>query len=168
MRPIVYQTPDSIRARCIAEGNCLLWQGGNDGKNRPQCRHGGETVYVRRLMRGLVDGKDVPVGMSVACTCGNKLCVSDLCSTIVTDKGRARLAAARGAFSRRDKIIRTTMGIRARSKISEALVIEIRCSDGSCREIAERTGVSLSHVKSIRRGSARAPLSSPFAGLGAR
>lgn len=168
MRPVIYQTVDSIRARCVTEGDCLIWQGGQDGSGRGQCKHGGKTVYVRRLMRSLVDGKEVPQDKCVACECGNKLCVSDLCSRIVTNKGRARLAAARGAFSSRDKILRTTLRIRAKSKISDQLVLEIRHGEGSCREIAQRTGVSLSHVKGIRRGSARADLGGFFVGLGAR
>ena len=168
MRPIVYKTPASIRARCVTEGKCLIWQGGTDGNGVPRCNHGGKQVNVRRLMRSLVDGKAVPADLCVTCECGNKLCVSEACSFIATLSERAFLASARGAYSRPDAVIRSTLARRARSKFSEAVVSEIRVAEGTSLEISKRYGMSQSHVKAIRRGQRRAPLGSPFAGLGAR
>ena len=168
MRPIVYKTPASIRARCVTEGKCLIWQGGTDGNGVPRCNHGGKQVNVRRLMRSLVDGKAVPADLCVTCECGNKLCVSDACSFIATLSERAFLASARGAYSRPDAVIRSMLARRAQSKFSEAVISEIRGAEGSSREIAKRFGMSRSHAKAIRRGDSRSPLGSPFAGLGAR
>lgn len=168
MQPVVYQTPASIRARCVTEGKCLIWQGGTDGHGVPRCNHGGKQVNTRRLMRSLVDGKAVPSDLCVTCECGNKRCVSDACSFIATLSERAFLASARGAYSRPDAVIRSTLARRARSKFSEAVVSEIRVAEGTSLEISKRYGMSQSHVKAIRRGQHRAPLGSPFAGLGAR
>ena len=168
MQPVVYQTPASIRARCITEGKCLIWQGATDGHGVPRCNHGGKVVNTRRLMRSLVDGKAVPPDLCVTCECGNKLCVSDACSFVATLSERAHLAAARGAYSRPDAVIRSTLARRARSRFSEAVISEVRFAEGTSMEISKRYGMSQSHVKAIRRGQYRAPLGSPFAGLGAR
>lgn len=168
MRPFTIQTLESIQTRCILEGDCWLWTGGLDGHGRPQCKHQGKVWYVRRLARELTDGKPLQRNLVVACECGQKLCVSPHCSVAVSSKTRARMAVARGSYSRPDKIAKSTMAIRAKSRFSEDLIQRVRTMPPPCTAISAETGISLSHVKSIRRGTARVPFSNPFAGLGAR
>ena len=118
-RPFIHQTIERLIARCVEEGDCLLWQGGCDGHGRPQCRHGGKTCYVRRVMRELVDGKPVPAGRVVPACCGHRLCVSPKCSEVGTDKRRAQLAAQRGAYSSAAKTARMVATLDARIKAEQ-------------------------------------------------
>ena len=248
-----------IKSRCTEEGRCWLWTGAQDGHGRPQMRHDGKVVYVRRLVRELTDGQPVPKGFVAAASCGQKLCVSPHCSCVATHKQRAQMAAARGAFggaTRTRKMTRTKrqapgfspgsertgrpgllcgklpsvattvpnssfairqlepsteisgnspsrMGVRevgallnesaqadavghgrpvegipvlqrgedvkatkhAKSRITADMVQAIRLAPPPCSRIASEVGVSLSHVKAIRRGTARRDLGNPFAGL---
>ena len=154
-----------ILSRCTEEGECWLWAGALDGHGRPQKRHKGRTVYVRRLVRELTDGAQVPENRVVANGCGRPLCVSPACSCVVTHQQRARMAAARGSYNDAAKTLRSMATRRATSWITEDMVKQIRNAPPPASRIAAETGVSLSHVKAIRRGAARRDLSSPFAGL---
>lgn len=154
-----------IKGRCIEEGDCWLWDGALDGHGRPQKRHEGKTVYVRRLVRELADGKPVPRSLVVAAKCGQKLCVSPQCSVSATTKRKAQMAADRGAYNNPAKAAKMIVMKRAKSWITEDLVNQIRVAPAPASRIAKETGVSLSHVKAIRNGSARRDFSSPFAGL---
>ena len=167
MKKILHkQTLESLKSRCIEEGNCWIWQGACDGHGRPQTRHDGRVWYVRRLVRTLVDGKPVPADRSAACKCGNAGCVSPACSVVCTTKEKARMAAQRQAYGRPDKLRRMTETKRAQSRITEEMVREIRDMDGPASRISEVMGVSLSHVKAIRSGRARVDYrSNPFASL---
>lgn len=157
-----------IRSRCIEDGDCWLWQGATDGHGRPQMRHKGERVYVRRVAREASDGKPIPEGLCAAAKCGNPGCVSPHCSVVTNQKGRAKLAVERGAFRHPDRMLRMAMTKRAKSRYSEDLIAQVRLAPPPCTRIAQETGVSLSHVKAIRSGAARREYNSPFAGLGAR
>ena len=154
-----------IHSRCIEEGSCWLWQGALDGHGRPQKRHEGRTVYVRRLVRELFDGAAVPANRVAANACGRALCVSPACSVVATNKERARMAADRGAYTSIARTVKVMLTKRAASWISDELVQQIRVAPAPASRIAKETGVSLSHVKAIRRGAARRDISSPFAGL---
>lgn len=159
---------DMILSRCDEVGNCWIWNGGLDGHGRPQKRHAGKTVYVRRLVRELADGQPVPADKVVPASCGCKLCVSPHCSSITTTRQKALMAAKRGVYNNPAKLAKMALTRRAKSHISDELVEQIRSADGPCSRIAADTKVSLSHVKAIRRMTARRPMNSPFAGLGAR
>lgn len=156
---------EDIRTHCTEEGKCWLWNGGCDGHGRPQCRHGGKTAYVRRLVRELADGKPVPRHLETACACGRKLCVSPECSVATTPKRRAQMASQRGAFRNVNKAIKCALTKRAKSHISDELVKWIKDAPGTCRDIAHGAGISLSHIKAMRNGTARKDYSNPFAGL---
>ena len=154
-----------LKSRCEEEGDCWLWTGAQDGHGRAQTRHGGKVVYVRRLVRELTDGKPIPTGFVVAAFCGNNLCISPACSCVATKKERAQMAAARGAFGGAIRTRNMTATKQANSRITQELVQRIRLAPPPCSRIAQDVGVSLSHVKAIRRGTARRDLGNPFAGL---
>jgi len=165
-RSIRTQTIESIVSRCVEEGDCLLWTGGLDGHGRPQCRHLGKSAYVRRVLRELVDGKPVPAGLVVACTCGNRLCVSTRCSLVASNKTRAELAARRGAFSNAAKSARIAITRAAQSRFNAEAIERVRSHPGTAKAAAKEVGMSHSHAKAIRRGESRAALvRNPFAGL---
>lgn len=157
-----------ILSRCDEEGQCWVWKGGLDGHGRPQKRHNGKTVYVRRLVRELADGEPVPAHLVVPASCGNKLCVSPECSSRATHKKKAAMAVKRGSYNNAAKTATMVASKRAKSWITDDMVEHIRMAPGPASRIAEETRVSVSHVKAIRRGDARRPLASPFSGLGAR
>lgn len=154
-----------IKSRCTEEGTCWLWTGAQDGHGRPQMRHDGKVVYVRRLVRELADGKPIPPGLVAAAHCGQKLCVSPLCSCVATDKQRAQMAAVRGVFGGATRTRKMTATKHANSRITADMVQRIRLAPPPCSRIASEVGVSVSHVKAIRRGTARRDLGNPFAGL---
>lgn len=154
-----------IHSRCIEEGNCWLWQGGLDGHGRPQKRYQGKTVYVRRLVRQLKDGQQIPSTHVVPASCGNRICVSPVCSSVATHQKKAKMAASRGVYNNAAKSIKMALKKRAESWITDELVQQIRVAPGPASRISLETKVSLSHVKAIRRGTARRDISSPFAGL---
>jgi hypothetical protein len=154
-----------LKSRCNEEGTCWIWTGAQDGHGRAQTRHGGKVVYVRRLVRELTDNKPIPAGFVVAASCGNKLCVSPVCSCVATEKERAQMAAARGAFGGAIRTRNMTATKQATSRITADMVQRIRLAPPPCSRIAHEVGVSVSHVKAIRRGTARRDLGNPFAGL---
>lgn len=154
-RKIDYKTIASLTARCLEEGDCLIWQGGLDGHGRPQCRHGGKTRYVRRVMRELTDGKPVPRNRVVAAECGNVLCVSPACSEVATDKRRGELASARGAYTSAAKTARMVVTKAARSQFDETIIARVRQHPGPSTKAAAEAGMSVNHAKAIRRGAAR-------------
>ncbi len=164
-RTLIRHTLQSLQSRCLEIGECWIWQGGIDAQGRPQTRHGGKVVYVRRLARELADGKPMPRRLQAAAHCGDHLCVSPHCSYRATPQQRARAAAQRGAYSDAAKIRRSTHTVRARSHITEALVAQVRAATPPCSAIAAATGISLSHVKAIRSGRARRDFSNPFDAL---
>ena len=157
-----------IHSRCIEDGPCWIWQGATDGHGRPQMRHEGRSAYVRRVVRVLVDGAAVPANRVVAARCGNKGCISPDCSIVATHKQKAKMGAERGSYTNIKKTIKAMVTKRAKSRYSDELVHQIRMAPPPATRISRETGVSLSHVKGIRRGAARRDLSNPFAGLGAR
>ena len=128
----------------------------------------GKTVSVRRVVRMLTDGQEIPAGMQVPCSCGHTGCVSPECSTVATPKKRAQMAAKRGAFNRPDALLKSVMTTRARSHITEDKVQRIRSAEGPAWKVAKAEEVSVSYAKAIRANRARRDYSSPFAGLGAR
>ncbi|KQP37582.1 hypothetical protein [Pseudorhodoferax sp. Leaf274] len=159
---------NAIFERCTEEGDCWLWQDGVNGAGWPSISIGGRTQYVRRVVRGMMDGEPVPARMRVPAKCGQRLCVSPYCSIVCTHRTSHRMAAERGAFGRPDAILRTTLRQRAQSAYSDELVSQIRTSEEDTATVCQRTGMSSSHVRRIRSGEARRDLSNPLNGLGAR
>lgn len=161
-------TLDDIKARCEEVGDCWIWQGGCDGHGRPVLSQNRRSVYARRYVRELVDGAPVPAGKVAASRCGDRKCISPHCSVVATTREKARMASARGAYLNPSRDAKVVLKRRAASRFSEEVIERVRQADGPAYRIAAEVDMSVSHVKAIRRGDARKPLSSPFAGLGAR
>lgn len=155
-----------IRLQTVDDGGCWIWQNGRSGsRGAPVMRYQGRQSYVRRVVAECVRGEPLQANLMAASRCGNPLCVAPGCLEVVTAKGRNRLANERGAYSRPEKILKTTATKRARSLITEELVGQIRASELGPKAISDQTGVSLSHVKAIRRGDARQSFANPFGQL---
>jgi hypothetical protein len=159
---------EKIRTRCEVVGDCWLWKQGCSDGGMPIMGVLGKTRAVRRVVYAETHGS-IPEGKKISPRCGHKKCVSPECLCAVTQKQATQAAAKRGAYSGAAKILKTALTMRARSKYSDEVVERIRTADGPAHLVAAETGVSLSHAKNIRRGTARKDyLDNPFAGLGAR
>lgn len=159
---------NKIKSRCDEVGDCWIWKQGCSDSGMPQMTVKNKTMTVRRLVYAEVHG-GIPEGKRVSPKCGHKKCVSPECLEAVTHKHAHQNAARRGAHSSMGKIVRTALAMRARSHITEEVVQRIREFEGPIRLICAETGVSQSHAKNIRRGTARRDfIASPFAGLGSR
>lgn len=162
-------TLQAIRLRCTECGDCWLWDGalcgGYNGSHRtPSMHFRGKTASVRRVVYELRHG-GIPEGKVISPRCGQRLCVSPECLQALTVKQSKERAAKRGAFSNPGKNRRGAMTKRARSWITDEMVAQIRTANVASRKIAADTGVSLSHVKAIRRGQARRDYANPLGGL---
>lgn len=151
-----------IKARCIEDGGCLLWQGMTTPAGMPKLDR---TRTARRALWEAEHGEPVPQGMLLTPTCGHKLCMRHL--EPMTPKDSKAVAAARGAYKSAARVRKRVQTVRARSRYSEEVVEAIRQAE-TPQEASERFGVSLPYAYAIRSGQARAPLTTPFAGLGAR
>ena len=60
-RPITHHTEQSLRERCVEEGDCLIWQG-YLGNRTPMVMHAGKLQAVRRLFTQLLKGEAKPQG----------------------------------------------------------------------------------------------------------
>ena len=149
-------TLEGIKARCVTEGDCWLWQGASDGHGRANMRRDGRSVPVRRVVRELVDGQPIPTGKRVAAKCWVKECVSPECSVIVSHKVALRMAAKRGAYGNLSRTMKGMATKRASAKFSEDVIALVRAQPGTSKEAAAANGMSVSHAKAIRRGVARA------------
>lgn len=159
---------DRILANCIEDGDCLVWQARVSHKSgMPLMRlDGRDNVMVRRVVYQELHG-EIPSGKVIAVTCGNKRCLEGSHLVAVTHGQLRTIAARHGAYKNPAKHRRAVQTMRERSDISEETVDRIRAAN-SAKEAHEQTGVSLPYCYAIRAGTARASLTTPFAGLGRR
>ncbi len=161
-KPKTVHTIESLKARCVEEGDCWLWQGYAANKV-PMVHKDGGMVSVRRLMFDLM-GKRTREGYYVP-VCGNKECVCP-------DHTRYRSQAEHVAFMNKQEFslerrLKMTAARRARADVvlSVDKARMIRSAYGSYAEISEAYGVTKSVVGRIKQGNYWRDLNSPFAGL---
>jgi hypothetical protein len=155
-----------IAGQCTDEGSCLLWGGATGHDGAPIINVGGQCRRVRRVMWEALHGWLPPPGKLIVAKCRHPRCVSPDCLCCMSVRKLRRLDARRGAFSHPAANVARALAARRRATIPEAVVQQVRVFEGSCAQAAQATGVSLSHVKSIRAGRARKPLAgNVWAGL---
>jgi len=166
-KPKQVQTLESLLARTVEEGECLLWDG-YIGNGVPQVSHGGKVVSVRRLILEL-SGKDVGPTDYASPKCRNAACV---CQEHIVHRTNAQHASAMAKAPTRNHDLRAAklaaVARKGDTKINIEQAREIRCSDESGPILAERYGIGKGLIARIRRGEAWREFSNPFAGLGAR
>ena len=158
-----------IESRCEEVGDCLEWQGHVSSGGSPRIWHEGKTHSVRKLMLQ-ANGKpsEVPPKRKLVCTCENHRCVNaDHIAIVPLAKFvRDRLVANTNHQIRAAKIAKAR---RKSAKLTADDVAAIRASDEADHILAERYGVSRSHVSGIQaRTKWRDHSVSPWAGMGAR
>lgn len=160
---------NKITDRCEEVGDCLEWQGHVSSGGSPRIWHEGKTHSVRKLMLQ-ANGKasDVPPKRKLMTTCENPRCVhpSHLVIVPMAKFVRVRLVANTNHQIRAAKIAKAR---RKSAKLTADDVAAIRASDEADHILAERYGVSRSHVSGIQaRTKWRDHSVSPWAGMGAR
>ena len=160
---------NKITDRCEEVGDCLEWQGHVSSGGSPRIWHEGKTHSVRKLMLQ-ANGKasEVPPKHKLMTTCENPRCIhpSHLVIAPMAKFVRVRLVANTNHQIRAAKIAKAR---RKSAKLTADDVAAIRASDEADHILAERYGVSRSHVSGIQaRTKWRDHSVSPWAGMGAR
>ena len=158
-----------IQSRCEEVGDCLEWQGHVSSGGSPRIWHEGKMQSTRKLMLK-AHGKpcDVPPKHKLMTTCENPRCIhpDHLVIVPMAKFVRDRLVANTNHQIRAAKIAKT---LRQSAKLTADDVAAIRASDEADHILAERYGVSRSHVSGIQaRTKWRDHSVSPWAGMGAR
>lgn len=155
-------TLDRIRdERCVEEGECWLWSGGLSGPNKttPVMHFRGKVIQAYAATWLLSKrAVEVPKGKRLWRTCMDARCVNPkhiMCGTVAEMKTDLQ---KRGAYvctlSRKAKITATIRQRHTKLKGGMAEARQIRESDDSEKVLAERHGISISHVNRIRNGHA--------------
>lgn len=160
---------ERIRARCVEEGECWIWQGATVSGHPIMKPKGRSCTTVRRLV---AEAKGTPPEhrQPVVPACGEPLCVNPEHIKLTTVRAVARAAAKRGAYSNPLRHARIAKTRRERhSKLTWEQVRAVRASEEPARVWAERLGVNKSLIHRIRRGDCwREFGANPWAGMGAR
>ncbi|WP_439587505.1 hypothetical protein [Hydrogenophaga sp.] len=161
---------NDIKARCIEEGNCWMWQGpiGKTGYPITKLKGHQAPALVRRLVVELVGRPPAP-RQPVIATCGDRRCCNPAHLELSSPSEVGKAAAKKGAFSSLTRRAKISAGVRASgTKLTEQQAEEIRASDKPLREISRQYGINRSGVRRIKTGETWADYRNPFAGLGAR
>ena len=144
----------TIHARCVDEGDCLLWTGAKNDSGLPYGSHRGKTVNLRRLVWELSHGATIRPGYLACTSCGNASCLQPEHVVARTRKAHGALLSAAGSYSCPSRKARITAGRRkaANIKISLEIAREIRRSDDTAEVEAAKHGVSKNLVNGIRQG----------------
>jgi hypothetical protein len=136
-----------IAARCMEDGDCLVWTGGCASKSHPAVQYnapdGKKCVLVRRWAWEQKHGP-IPRGKIVHCTCNTPKCVLDEHLELTTHGKLAKANGARGLMSGTVRSAKIAASHRARhplTKLTQEQVREIRASDETGVALAERYGV---------------------------
>lgn len=167
-KPRMAHTLETLTARTVEEGDCLIWQGYISNKTPQVVSYpGGKKTMVsaRKLMRELQIGKPQPKG-SYGNTCDNHNCVNPdhtiWKSELVHMRYMAKKRVVSNVTASKLRQYRVDTG---QVKLCESKAQEIRLSDESGPVLAERFGVSKSWINKIKRGEVWRVLSSPWQGL---
>ena len=159
-----------IKARCIEEGECWIWQGAMSQRLYPMVSYNGKTTPVRRVVC-MLDGRPPKKGQPIECACENRQCVrpSHMKATTMVKLGKKTAKA--GYLSTKAKCAKVSAAHRSsgRAKLSVEKAQEIRESTETGAKLAIKYGVDESIVNRVRRGLLwKNYAATPFAGLGAR
>jgi hypothetical protein len=153
---------DRVRARCIEDADCWVWQGFKQAGVMPMINNGGKIMAVRRALF-LETHAEVAKGCEVVPTCETRHCVNpDHIAQITVKRRRQQIAKRRNEQPVSAAMIARNRSMFAKLDIEKARAI--RASEEGSGVLAERYGVSRTRINSVRNGSAWQE-SSPFAGL---
>lgn len=156
---------DRIRERIEEIGDCWEWTGALQAKSpTPVMRYKQRTSQVRRFIAIAMNKK--LDGRLVTCKCRNELCVNPDHILVVTRKRLQEMLAKERQYQTNPvRMKKLADKARTRSKLTPALVDEIKNAEGTQRAIAKQYGITQAAVSSIKRGRTWKEYSNPFAGL---
>ena len=161
---------DTIRARCVEDGDCLRWQGAAVGGRHPSMPHGTKRgALVRRLVWEATHGP-IPPGKIIRCTCGTPLCVAVEHLKLTTFAKLGKELGAVGLMSGpiRSANIAAAKRAGSQAKLSQEAVRAIRESGERGTVLAARYRISEATVSKIRKHQVRREFAgNPWQGLGA-
>jgi hypothetical protein len=161
-------TLEAIKANCIEEGNCWLWQGAMSHGTTPIMRINGsrKLVPVRRFILQLKGAK--VEGKKSYITCGNPKCVNPAHIKPMTGSQMLKRVAKQTGYAQRiSRNAKIAAGKRKHSPITPELVAEIRSSPESGHAIARRLGFCQATVQAIRAHDTWKDYDSPYLQLAA-
>lgn len=154
------KTFDDLAQRCEIDPitECWVWQGAQkDGVPFVRCRAVAPyPIGLGRLVGFLKTGDAEATGKGGAgwvAICGNKMCGNP-----DHRKRKPKNAERRGRPVNPIVRARITRAVRAKSALTDEMVQQIRDSDLSRAELAEKFGISRNYVNAILRGDRRAPM----------
>lgn len=162
--PPTLHTAESLRVRCVEEGECLIWQGYFAGRT-PMVYNITRMVSVRRLFTLLTRGAAKGGGYYVP-TCGDDRCVDPKHTAWHSRSEHASKMAKNANASISAQQVRRAKVSNTRRSISVQAVMEIRNSDEPVRVLAAKYGISRTMIQRYKTGKSGVSLSlNPFAGL---
>lgn len=124
-----------------------------------------KTLSLGAAVGYLVTGKTTPAGKCWAPMCGNRYCGNPKHRKLVGKNELPGILAAHGLYKSPETALKISRKRCATSKWSDAVVAKVRQEEGTTKQIAERHGMSQSHVWRIKAGHVRVLSGNPFAGL---
>ena len=163
---------DDIKARCIEEGECWIWQGSVSPGDVPSMRLPGSVDPERKLIgvrRWIAQqqGKQIK-GLYATTSCKEKLCVCPDHVIVMNRKSLQKRAGKTMTKNQNPAAVARRVSARIRSgnvKIGYEVARQIREDDKSAHEWAKELDCSVSTVFNVRSGKTWRDYSSPFAGL---
>lgn len=146
MRPKL--TADQFWAKCVRQGECLVWTGAVTPKGYGEVFWNGRTVRAHRVAWEL-SRSPVPEGLWVLHTCDNRLCCNPLHLFLGDNLANNRDKAAKGRhiYGEAHKLAKLTEG--------DVVIIKRALADGSVprKELADRFGVTTGVIDHIKAGT---------------
>jgi len=157
-------TVEGLRARCIEEGDCLLWQG-YFAVGTPMVSDNRKMTSVRKLFTQIITGEAKRGGFFVA-GCGNRSCVEPTHTVWRTQRNHAMAMNKKINGSASAKLINSARISATKRRVSLEAIRDMQNSSERTVVLAERYGLSKAMVNMYRSGKAGATLATnPFAGL---
>jgi hypothetical protein len=157
---------DRIRAKCIEDGDCLIWQGDKTSdKKRPLFYNvEGKRKNLRHMLWVEKNGGEPKKGRRIGVSCDRDCCVAD---EHLIDRTRTQeLKGIKRTVAVKAKIAKAR---RKNSKYSDEWVAMVRDSEKGHLQLAKELGVHYQTISRIRsNGMRRDYTANHFAGLGAR
>ncbi len=162
IRAKTIHTIESLRARCVEEGECWHWQG-YSANHVPQVHDGEKMTATRKVMWRLM-GHEVKKGY-YSTSCGHKDCVNP--EHLVYRSPAVHMRKMNAQEFTLERKLKMQQARRARPDIvlSESLAREIRVADGRYSDIGAQYGVTKAVVSRIKQGRLWRDTANPFGGL---
>lgn len=145
-------TLDLLRARCIEDGDCLIWPLAAT-RGQPRVSMGGRTIYLRRWVLEQRLRRPLRRDESVTTTCMTPMCCAAGHLRATT---RAEITARSyrdgSRCPARDYRMGVACAMRNSAKLDAAKAAAIRADERGARAVAAEYGVSPQTVYAIRSG----------------